>query len=430
MSKIAELREKMVKAVHDGREIINRAERENRPLTSEEQVQFDAHNADADAFEAQIETISRRETIERRESAIRGSAGGNSGTRAANRVGEDRPNMGMAFRAWMTHGLDGFDTDRSTLDNAARCGMDLSQRTMAFDVARRSMGVGATPGSNLRTYTELYDVFEKELRYYASSVDLVTTRETSTGADMPIPVVDDTNSMAAIIADSAAVGQLDPAIPTPIVLRSFKYSSLELALSFELLQDAQYPIEGEVGAMLAERFGRKWNRDITIGVGTTEPHSLCSRSAASGVVAGGTNANPTFASPDLLFDLTDSVDLAYQAAPGVGYMMHQVTRSKLRKLKDSTGQYLWQPSVQVGVPSTFNGFPVYINPDMPQSGSSAAIILFGDYKQYIWRRVAAIQFFRNQELRILNGLVSFVAFARADGNLKKPNAVKKLVAPA
>jgi HK97 family phage major capsid protein len=67
---------------------------------------------------------------------------------------------------------------------------------------------------------------------------------------------------------------------------------------------------------------------------------------------------------------------------------------------------------------------------MATSGANARIAVFGDFSKYLWRNVMGVQIYRLDQLRIRNGQISFLAFARADGNLIQPNAVKYLAAPA
>lgn len=55
---------------------------------------------------------------------------------------------------------------------------------------------------------------------------------------------------------------------------------------------------------------------------------------------------------------------------------------RIRKLKDSTGQYLWQPSLVAGTPDTILGRPVKTSAFMPTTAAGAKTIAFGDFKYY------------------------------------------------
>jgi HK97 family phage major capsid protein len=240
--------------------------------------------------------------------------------------------------------------------------------------------------------------------------------------------MDDTANKAAILGEAAEVTAADPSV-TSVTLKGFKYESKEVILSLELLQDSSVDLENYISRAIAERFGRGWAEHVSVGAGTTEPFGIVTRASNSSIVATGTPANPTLTG-DMLIDLAESLDDAYKSGPGLGFMMHPVTMAKIRKLKDNNGQYLWQPSLQAGIPGTFLGHPVYRNQNMATSGANARIIVFGDFSKYLWRNVMGVQIYRLDQLRIRNGQISFIAFARADGNLIQPNAVKYLAAPA
>jgi HK97 family phage major capsid protein len=82
---------------------------------------------------------------------------------------------------------------------------------------------------------------------------------------------------------------------------------------------------------------------------------------------------------DKLFDVIHALKAGYR--PGSIWQMQSLTVALVRKLKDSTGRYLWEPSLQVGVPSTLAGYAVIENEDMPAAGAGANAIAFGNFKR-------------------------------------------------
>jgi HK97 family phage major capsid protein len=83
--------------------------------------------------------------------------------------------------------------------------------------------------------------------------------------------------------------------------------------------------------------------------------------------------------PDKLFDVMFALKAAYRA--GAIWMMSAATLAEVRKLKDSQGRYLWEPSVQAGTPSMLLGYPVIENEDMPAIAAGSNSILFGNLKR-------------------------------------------------
>jgi HK97 family phage major capsid protein len=159
------------------------------------------------------------------------------------------------------------------------------------------------------------------------------------------------------------------------------------AATATLLDDSQVNIEqwlaGEVQIVFAEQEGAAF----VSGNGTTQPKGFLSEAIVAdaswswahlGYIASG--ADGAFASSNP----TDAlVSLAY--APKQGYrangswVMNRKTESVIRKFKDSTGNYIWQPGAAAGQPPTLLGYPVAEAEDMPDIGSGTYSIAFGDF---------------------------------------------------
>jgi HK97 family phage major capsid protein len=426
---VLELKEARAKHIHDARKLIDLADSEKRELTSEESQTVDLHFSEADKLEAKIDTAEKREAIEAAEGRLRQTE---RKTRPTLAKQEEEPNYADALRTWFTRGIRGSKINNYDIDNAARCGLDVSSNEIELNrpkISRRDMGKGqANNGQALVGWTDFYSGFYEEMKSYGPVLNLISYRDSDNGQALPIPVMDDTANEGAILAEAAQATAADVAV-TSVTLNGFKYESKEIILSLELLQDSSVDLEAYIAKAIAERFGRVYARHVTVGTGSGQPNGIVTRATASGVVATGTAAAPTLTG-DMLIDLAESLDDAYRAGPNVGYMMHPVSMTKVRKLKDTNGQYLWQPSLQLGIPGTFYGHPCYRNQNMASAGANARIATFGDYSKYLWRNVAGIQVFRLDQLRIRNGQISFLAFARADGNLIQPNSVKFLAAAA
>ena len=108
------------------------------------------------------------------------------------------------------------------------------------------------------------------------------------------------------------------------------------------------------------------------------------------------------------------------------FLMNDATVAAIRKLKDSYGNYLWQPSVQAGQPDTFIGYELYTSPYVPTMAAGALAVAFGDFQNY-WiadRTGRTVQ--RLNELYSTNGQVGFVASERVDGKIILPEGIQLL----
>lgn len=61
--------------------------------------------------------------------------------------------------------------------------------------------------------------------------------------------------------------------------------------------------------------------------------------------------------------------------------MNRKTQATIRKFKDSTGAYLWQPPAQSGGRATLMTFPVVEAEDMPDVAANALAVAFGDFQR-------------------------------------------------
>ena len=64
------------------------------------------------------------------------------------------------------------------------------------------------------------------------------------------------------------------------------------------------------------------------------------------------------------------------------WVLNDSTIKAVRKLKDGSGQYLWQPSLTAGTPDLLLGRPVRTSAYMPAIAASAKTIAFGDFSYY------------------------------------------------
>ena len=128
---------------------------------------------------------------------------------------------------------------------------------------------------------------------------------------------------------------------------------------------------------------------------------------------------------DSLVDLVESLDPAYGGAGGLKFMGHQSARKAIRKIKDSQGRPIWEPSIQAGTPDLLLGYQFRLNNDLATMAQGSKSLLFGNIKQaYVIRLVSGVVTLKLVE-RYADFLQNaFLAFQRADGTLQDANAVK------
>ncbi|WP_409433481.1 phage major capsid protein [Litorimonas sp. RW-G-Af-16] len=98
-------------------------------------------------------------------------------------------------------------------------------------------------------------------------------------------------------------------------------------------------------------------------------------SIATGVAGGFNPTNPV----DDLLDLIYAPKSRYRA--GASFVMNRRTVNEVRKFKDADGNYIWQPSVEAGKPSTLLGYALTEMEDMADMDTEEAAIAFGDFRR-------------------------------------------------
>ena len=262
----------------------------------------------------------------------------------------------------------------------------------------------------------------KALAAWGPMLDPGVTRQidTASGNSVEWPTLDDVLNEGAILAENTQDTELDLAFGQKI-LDAYKYTSKIIRVSEEILQDDAIDIEGLVRDAMAERLGRIVNRHLTVGTGVGRPNGIVTAASNSGI----TMANTAALDVDDLIDLVHSIDPAYRADPSCKFMFHDGVLKVLRKVKDTTGAYIWSPSDQrTGAPATVLGYPYTINQHMAIIGTTSKSLLFGAFNQYIVRRVREFSVKRLVERYADFYQVGFLGFARYDGDLMNTAAVK------
>lgn len=296
------------------------------------------------------------------------------------------------------------------------------------DVELRAQTTSATAGGYTIPEEMMPELVRSMLAFgpmYDENIARVIT--TNGGNPMPFPTVDDTASTAGAHTEGATLtddGGKDVTFGEK-QLDAYAFDTEWLRVSKELADDSVFAMESLLGSLLGERLGRIANLQLTTGSGSSAPNGIVTASSL-GVTATATAA----ITYDEIIDFEHSVDPAYRSAPGVGFMFNDTTLREVRKLKDGQGNYLWQAgNVQGGVPNTLNGRPYYINQSMASLGAAARVMLFGDFKKYIVRKVGAPLIGAIQDKDFWPGF-GVAGYIRFDGELADTAAVKHLITAA
>lgn len=204
----------------------------------------------------------------------------------------------------------------------------------------------------------------------------------------------------------------------------------------QALDDMFFSPETWLAQEVAYEFAKQEGLAFLMGDGTNKPKGLLAapvdtksdkEGRAFGTIqvldTGVADNFPVEAPADVLIDLIYSLKGGYRN--GAGFMMNSLTLSTIRKWKDKEGNYIWQPSIQMGQPSLILGYGVTENEDMPDIGANALPVLFGNFK----RAYSIVDRFGTRVLRdpyTNKPYVHFYTTKRVGGMLEDTQAVKFL----
>lgn len=160
----------------------------------------------------------------------------------------------------------------------------------------------------------------------------------------------------------------------------------------QALDDLFFDVEGELQDQLLEEFSIAEGAAFTSGNGTNKPKGFLDYTTAATADSSrafgtlehiATGVSGDFAASnkaDALFAVVGALKKAYRA--GALWMMPKGVMFEVLRFKDTTGQYLWQPSIQdSGLAINLLGFRVEENEDMPAKAANSLSIAFGNFQR-------------------------------------------------
>ena len=255
-----------------------------------------------------------------------------------------------------------------------------------------------------------------------------TVLNTVGGEPIQVPIVNQHTglSSASQVTVSAAQGGVLPSADPVFAQKTLTANKfgIMIQVSRELIDDSGVNLLGYLAMSAGRALGNFLGNELINGgsgisgnilaapVAITGPASAAVLTA-NGQVTGG----PSYAN---LVDMEYSVIAPYRQSRSCYWLAADKTLGVLRKLTDTVGRPIWEPSTVLGAPDLLLGKPLVADPFIPAIGVSAKSIVFGDFSQYFIRMVGGVRFERSDDFAFSTDLVSFRAIIRADGNLMNP----------
>jgi HK97 family phage major capsid protein len=396
MKTIKQLREERASLVEKMQALLNGANAEGRAMNTEEEAQWNKMDNDVNALGSQIQKLERQEELNR-EMAQRQEANNQTESRTTDRAELER----RAVLNFLTKGMNGLDAEERSII-----------------VEKRAQGTGTAAAGGVLVPTTLANQIIDSMKAFGGVRQVANVLSTAGGGALNFPTSDQTTVKGAIIAENSQVADQDMTLGS-ITINGFTYTSKIIKVSNELLQDSAFNLEAYIREKIAERIGRATEEHFTTGTGSGQPQGVVTGSAK------GADAAMSAITSDNLVDLIHSVNSAYRIS--ASWMLNDTSVKAIKKLKDSNGLPLWQPSMQAGTPDTLLGYRYVVNDEMASIGASAKSVLYGDFSKYLIRDVQGIFIQRLSERYADFNQTAFLAFSRHDGKLLDSGAIKHLL---
>ena len=392
---VAEILQKRANIIAQARQILDAAEKENRGLTAEEEVNWRKAMDEAEALRRQAEALKRQEEIEAELRRSQGLvAAGKDGQSAGARDGQEAEAR-AAFARYLRGGFQ-------ALGEAELRVLQVGQNDQggyvvpAQEVVRQFIqavddAVVIRPRATRLTVMSAQSVGVPSLD--ADPSDPEWTAELLTGAE-----------------DTAMRFGKRELRPHPLAKR--------IKVSNQLLRQATIDVEALIRQRFAYKFGVAEEKAFLTGDGVNKPLGLFVASDMGIPTSRDVDVSTGASATDITFDglIQAKYALKVQYWARAAWLFHRDVVAKVAQLKDNNGQYLWRESVRVGEPDRLLGLPVLISEFAPNTFAANAYIgLLGDFSFYWIVDALDMQVQRLVELYAEQNQVGFIFRRELDG---------------
>lgn len=415
-----ELRRERARIVEQMRELVDRAEGENRDLTGEERQSYERGEADYVALSGRIQ---RTEAVEERELAMsrsidrpadptgagrdldRGGSRDGAGHRASD-LPEDAPGRAarMAFLDVVRHGVAGVDPEvRALVQNAD--GQILVPDLLETELIRSLPAVTV-----MRELVTVRPVSTNRVKRRGIDEVSVGWGKLETGTDLTDSMPNKPTSAYTYVEDLYGLAKIGE----------------------DELDDSDVGLEAYVRDSFARALGEAEDTAFTVGTGHANQQPVGWATAGGGITAVTGSSSDYAQSGDEAYLIVDDLQKLIYAVPAQArrngaFVMSSSAELFISTRRNADGDRLWQPSTQAGRPNTFLGFAIYNQEDVAAIAAEKVIAGFGDWKrgyQILDRQGMTLQ--RLVELYAEDGEIGFKVRRRVGGDVRIPDALRVL----
>jgi len=240
-----------------------------------------------------------------------------------------------------------------------------------------------------------------------------------TGRGLEVPA-QDANAVAYWVGEGLPATATNPLF-NKINIVAHKVN-VEMRITHELLGDAAFDMAAMIVDHAARLLAAKEGAAFINGNGVNQPQGIMNAAGVLNVNNGGAS----FTNFDKIADMVAAMKYRNPV-----FLMNRNTLAALRKLKDTTNQYLLGAGPNGAMPMTIGapvaelfGIPVMIMQDMPDIGAGTKpIVLVDAAEAYMIVDRMGIGMIRDNVTLVSNGMVKFIVNRRVGGAVVQPEAI-------
>lgn len=397
MRNVIEMREKRVNLVNQARELLDRAENENRSLHADEEQQYNKIMSDVENLRKEIEREEKLQAEEHQMSQSLGTIAGGKGQPAAGQYVPTNPRATEEYRAAFNRYLVG---GISALNPSEIKNLQATDDTLG--------GYTIAPEQFVNELLKAVDDFVY-IRQWARK--FAVTSSTSLG----VPTLESnpndfdwTSEITPANEDAAMTFGKRSLTPHPL--------SKLIKVSNKLLRVSAQDPEQIVRDRMAYVFGLTHEKAFLTGNGVNQPLGVFT--ASNDGISTARDVSDGNTTTAIKFDGLKSAKykLKQQYHRNARWLFHPDAVQQIDKEKDANGQYIWQPSVQVGQPDVLLGFPVYTSYYIPNTFTTGNYVgMLADFSFYWIADSLDFGIQRLVELYATTNQVGFLGRGETDG---------------
>lgn len=311
-------------------------------------------------------------------------------------------------------------------------GQDASAEQKMQELQKKDVTIGSSAGGGFAVPEEIAREIERLEKKFSPVRDLV--KVVKAGSSDYKELVNIRGTTSGWVGESGtrsatATSSLRERAPTHGELYAYPQAS-EWSLD-----DIFFNVEAWIAEEVAQEFAIAEGAAVISGDGTSKPTGMLNTApvttadfasplraaAAYQMVESDLTPGAQGILADKLIDLVYSLNSRYRV--NGTFVMNSVTAGAIRKMKDTTNQYLWQPGLAQGQPDRLLGFPLAIWEQMEDVGANLHPVAFGDFRRgYVLADRVGLRVTRDNVTNV--GFVRFYVRRREGGCVLNNDAIK------